>query len=200
MAHVTEKIKCSDFPHLRSELTFQETEEEVKPVEHLSANDEAEFFHEVDKDESRIDFALEVMDGHSGQWGEAFYGNYQQNAPDGIFEVGDLCKVEVAVLDVSHHRCIGPIVFDHQGGKVSQRNGKTDEHPLQQAENLPPKQMNFRKNSKGGGIISNPKIFIADFVPLNRASAWKLYKMVFSGYVFNQLPCWTVVLHASHGK
>ena len=67
MAHVTEKIKCSDFPHLRSELTFQETEEEVKPVKHLSVNDEAEFFHEVDKDESRIDFALEVMDGHSGE-------------------------------------------------------------------------------------------------------------------------------------
>ena len=59
----------------------------------------------------------------------------------------------------------------------------------------------FGKVPKGGGIIFNPKIYIADFGPLNRAfSAWKLYKRVFLGYVFNQLPCWTVVLHASHGK
>ena len=50
-----------------------------------------------------------------------------------------------------------------------------------------PKRMNFRKSSKGGGVISNPKIYIADFGPLNRAfSAWKWYKRVFLGYVFNQ--------------
>ena len=32
----------------------------------------------------------------------------------------------------------------------------------------PPKRMNFRKSSKGGGdgVISNPKIYIADFGPL----------------------------------
>ena len=59
----------------------------------------------------------------------------------------------------------------------------------------------FWKIPKGWGFIFNPKIYIADFGPLNRAfSAWKLYKRVFLGYVFNQLPCWTVVLHASHGK
>ena len=53
----------------------------------------------------------------------------------------------------------------------------------------------------GEGVIFNPKIYVADFGPLNRAfSAWKWYKRAFSGYVFNQLPCWTVVLHASHGK
>ena len=65
-----------------------------------------------------------------------------------------------------------------------------------------PKRTNFRKSSKGGGgVISNPKIYFADFGPLNRAfSAWKWYKSVFSGMFFNQLPCWTVVLHASHGK
>ena len=32
-----------------------------------------------------------------------------------------------------------------------------------------PNQMNFRKSSKGGGRIFNPKIHIADFEPLNRA-------------------------------
>ena len=33
-----------------------------------------------------------------------------------------------------------------------------------------PKRMFFRKSSKrGGGVISNPKIYIADFGPLNRA-------------------------------
>ena len=63
-----------------------------------------------------------------------------------------------------------------------------------------PKRMNFRKSSRGG-VISNPKTYVADFGPLDRAfSAWKGYKRVFSGYVFNQLSCWTVVLHASHGK
>ena len=47
--------------------------------------------------------------------------------------------------------------------------------------------MKLRKSSKGGGVIFNPKIYIADFGPLNRAfSAWKWYKMVFLGYVFNQ--------------
>ena len=40
-----------------------------------------------------------------------------------------------------------------------------------------------------GEVIFNPKIYNA-----------KWYKRVFLGYVFNQLPCWIVVLHASHGK
>ena len=32
-----------------------------------------------------------------------------------------------------------------------------------------PKRMNFQKNSKrGGGIIFNPKIYVADFGPFNR--------------------------------
>ena len=30
-------------------------------------------------------------------------------------------------------------------------------------------QMNFRKSSEGGGGIFNPKIYIAEFGPLNRA-------------------------------
>ena len=34
----------------------------------------------------------------------------------------------------------------------------------------PPKRMNFRKSSRGeGGVIFNPKIYIAKFGPLNRA-------------------------------
>ena len=49
------------------ELTFQETEEEIKPVEHLGANDKAIFFHEVEKYKSRIDSALEVKDCQGGQ-------------------------------------------------------------------------------------------------------------------------------------
>ena len=32
----------------------------------------------------------------------------------------------------------------------------------------PPKRMNFRKVPKGGGVIFNPQIYIADFGPLNR--------------------------------
>ena len=30
-----------------------------------------------------------------------------------------------------------------------------------------PKRMNFQKSSEGGGVISNPKINIAEFGPLN---------------------------------
>ena len=63
-----------------------------------------------------------------------------------------------------------------------------------------PKRMNFQKSSRGGGrgVIFNQKNYIVKCGPLNRAfSAWKWYKGVFLGYVFNQLPCWTVVLHAS---
>ena len=42
--------------------------------------------------------------------------------------------------------------------------------------------MNFRKSSERGGVIFNPKIYIAKFGPLNRAfSAWKWYKKVFWG-------------------
>ena len=53
--------------------------------------------------------------------------------------------------------------------------------------------------------ISKKKVLIiytGPFGPLNRAfSAWKLYKKrAFQCMFFNQLPCWTVVLHASHGK
>ena len=52
-----------------------------------------------------------------------------------------------------------------------------------------PKRMNFWKSSKrGGGVISNPKIYVADFGHLNRAFwAWNWYKRVISGYVFQQL-------------
>ena len=32
-----------------------------------------------------------------------------------------------------------------------------------------PDWMNFRKSSRGGGVIFNPKIYIADFGPLKRA-------------------------------
>ena len=45
----------------------------------------------------------------------------------------------------------------------------------------------------GGGVIFNPKIYIAKFGPLNSAfSAWQCYKRDFFGYVFNQLllPTW----------
>ena len=39
------------------------------------------------------------------------------------------------------------------------------------------------KFQKGGGVISNPKIYIADFGLLNRAFwAWKWYKRVISGF------------------
>ena len=31
------------------------------------------------------------------------------------------------------------------------------------------KQMNFRQRSKGGGVIFNPKIYVTDFGPFNRA-------------------------------
>ena len=52
----------------------------------------------------------------------------------------------------------------------------------------PPKRMNFRKSSKGWGLISNPKIYIAKFGPFNRAfSAWKWYKRVVSGYIFQPI-------------
>ena len=51
----------------------------------------------------------------------------------------------------------------------------------------PTKTDEFSEKFQGGGVISNPKIYIADFGPLNRAfSAWKWYKRVFLGYVFNQ--------------
>ena len=44
------------------------------------------------------------------------------------------------------------------------------------------------KFQKGGGVISNPKIYIADFGLLNRAFwAWKCYKRVISGYVFQPI-------------
>ena len=33
----------------------------------------------------------------------------------------------------------------------------------------PPKRMNFRKSSKGEGVIFNPKIYVAKFGPLNGA-------------------------------
>ena len=48
----------------------------------------------------------------------------------------------------------------------------------------PPKRMFFRKSSKGrGGVISNPKIYFADFGLLNRAFwAWKWYKRVIWGF------------------
>ena len=50
------------------------------------------------------------------------------------------------------------------------------------------KRMNFRKSFKRGGVISNPKIYIADFGLLNRAFwAWKWYKRVISGYVFQPI-------------
>ena len=64
-----------------------------------------------------------------------------------------------------------------------------------------PKRENFRKSSKGGGGHFQSKNLYCRFWTLNRAfSAWKWHKRDFLGYVFNQLPHWTVVLHASHGK
>ena len=46
----------------------------------------------------------------------------------------------------------------------------------------------FGKVPKGGGVIFNPKIYIAKFGPLSRAIwPWNWYKGVFSGYVFQQL-------------
>ena len=48
-----------------SKLTFQKTEEQVKPGKHLRADDEAEFFHEVEKNRGWTDFALETQDGDS---------------------------------------------------------------------------------------------------------------------------------------
>ena len=43
-------------------------------------------------------------------------------------------------------------------------NSKLSSHTLSQAKGrvAVPKQMNFRKSSKGGGLIFNPKIYIAD--------------------------------------
>ena len=39
-----------------------------------------------------------------------------------------------------------------------------------------PKQINFRKSSKGGmGVNFNPKIYVGDFGPLNRAFRKKLH-------------------------
>ena len=50
----------------------------------------------------------------------------------------------------------------------------------------PTKMDEFSEKFQGGGVISNPNIYIAKFGPLNRAfSAWKWYKRVFSGYVFS---------------
>ena len=39
-------------------LTFQKTEEQVKPVKHLRTDDEAKFFHEVEKNGGWMDFVL----------------------------------------------------------------------------------------------------------------------------------------------
>ena len=37
------------------------------------------------------------------------------------------------------------------------------------------KQMNFRQRSKGGrGVVFNPKIYVTDFGPLNRAFRGKI--------------------------
>ena len=47
------------------ELTFQKTEEEIKPVEHLGADYDPVFFHEVEKNQGWTDFALEMQDGDS---------------------------------------------------------------------------------------------------------------------------------------
>ena len=117
-------------------LTFQKTEEEIKPVEHLGADDETVFFHEVEKSKSWTDFALETQDGDSDQRGGCFYPNYEQNVLYSRLQVGDLSKVKVAVLDVAHHLRIGPMVYGDEGCQVSQRDNKTDEHPLHQAKNI----------------------------------------------------------------
>ena len=59
----------------------------------------------------------------------------------------------------------------------------------------------FWKVPKGGGVISGPKIYIAKFGLLNRAFQYENdTKGSFQGMVFNLLPFWTFVLHASHGK
>ena len=49
---------------------------------------------------------------------------------------------------------------------------------------VPPKRMKLRKSSKegGGGVIFNPKIYVEDFRPLNRAfSAWKCHFQIQKG-------------------
>ena len=51
--------------------------------------------------------------------------------------------------------------------------------------------MNFRKSSERGGVIFNPKIYIAKFLPVNRAFwPWNWYKGSFTGYAFQQLYWW----------
>ena len=40
-----------------------------------------------------------------------------------------------------------------------------------------PKRMNFWKISKGGVVIFNPKIYIADLGPLNKALQYNFLKM-----------------------
>ena len=52
-----------------------------------------------------------------------------------------------------------------------------------------PNGMNFRKSAKGGGVIFNPKIYVADFGNFKRGFLiMKLKKIVISGfrvYFFN---------------
>ena len=48
-------------------------------------------------------------------------------------------------------------------------NERINANSLNKGRMASPKRMNFRKSSRGGGVIFNPKNYIADFGPLNRA-------------------------------
>ena len=64
-----------------------------------------------------------------------------------------------------------------------------------------PNQMNFWKSAKGGGVIFNPKLYIADFGKFKQGflSMKLIQKSNFRVQSFQRLHCITIVLHLSLG-
>ena len=64
-----------------------------------------------------------------------------------------------------------------------------------------PNQMNFWKSSKGGGgHFQSKNLYCKIWTFKQGFFSMKVIQKGLLGYVFTLLPCWTFVLHASHGK
>ena len=64
-------------------------------------------------------------------------------------------------------------------------------------------QMNFRKSSERGGVgghFQSKNLYCKILTFKQGFFSMKVIQKGLLGYVFTLLPCWTFVLHASHGK